>query len=459
RPLTHTDQGWIWKRATIKLPMFSAGEGEKVLCEGEKACIAASESYHAHCWHGGTNSITKTDFEGVGNDWLFWPDNDLPGWVAMQSIALMYNINPRFITAPRNSEKGYDAADGDAGEAVRLTDLTQVKNPLTGEVERWLTLKDGRVNVSKEPPTPEPVTPRFFVPLGFDKQSMSVYYYFYIRGKNKAVAFSAAQLLQKSALYDLNPDANYWISRYGEGKKIDTDQAATHLMNVCQAVGLFSPDKIRTRGAWMDRGRVVLHVGPYLIVDGQRTDIAELDTEYVYEWRDDLHYEPGAPLTNDKAREFCDMLKLYNWEREVNAELLAGWCAIAPLCGALPWRPHIWITGSSGTGKTKLMKDTILPLMSSIAVTPEGESTEAGIRQHLDGDALPVLFDEAESENRRSQERMEGILNLMRSASSGKSGQILKGSSSHHARSFRVRSCFGFASIVYQATKKADRSR
>lgn len=457
RPLSFNGSEWVWKRPDGKLPLFRAGSGEKMLVEGEKAAVAASKNYRAICWHGGTNGWQKADFSNITDDVIFWPDNDLPGWIAMQSIALTLGISPRFVHAPDGAVKGYDAADGAPGKIARIANVGEVRDPFTGDVVRWLRKTADGVEVLKEPPPKETDTRRF-VPLGFDKHSMSVYYYFYVRGKNKAVAFSAAQLLQKSALFDLHPDPNYWLKKYG-GDKIDIEQAATHLMQLCESCGLFTMDRIRTRGAWMDDGRVVLHVGEFLIVDGQRVSIDEFNSRFTYEWRGSLDYEPGQPLRSDQGAEFVDRLKLYNWERDVNAELLAGWCVIAPLCGALPWRPHIWITGSSGTGKTKLMKDTVLPLMESIAVTPEGESTEAGIRQHLDGDALPVLFDEAEQDEKRGGDRMDGILSLMRSASSAKTGMILKGSSSHAAKGFRIRSCFGFASIVYSATKKADRSR
>lgn len=454
RPLHYTGAEWVWKRPD-KMPLLVMGSGQRVLVEGEKACHAISKTHQGITWHGGSNGYKKAIWKGISDEVIFWPDNDLPGWVAMQSIALMNGVNPRFAFAPDGAKKGYDAADGEMGEVKRLADISVVQFK---DETRYLTMVDGDVEVSKTPPAEPTTAPSYFEPLGFDKQGMSMYYYFYVRGKNKAVAFTAGQLLQKGSLFDLKPDPNYWLKKYG-GDKIDTEQAATHLMQQCQARGLFSMDQIRTRGAWMDEGRTVLHVGKFLIVDGQRVSIDEFKSNFTYEWRGSLDYEPGEPIASYQGAEFVEKLKLYNWERDVNAELLAGWCVIAPLCGALPWRPHIWITGSSGTGKTKLMKDTVLPLMESIAVTPEGESTEAGIRQHLDGDALPVLFDEAEQDEKRGADRMDGILSLMRSASSAKTGMILKGSSTHHAKSYRVRSCFGFASIVFSATKKADRSR
>src|SRR3546814_3722369 len=81
--------------------------------------------------------------------------------------------------------------------------------------------------------------------------------------------------------------------------------------------------------------------------------------------------------------------------------------AIAVICGALNWRPHVWLTGSSGSGKSWLLDNVIRPLIGAIAVYCQSNSTEAGIRQTLATDARPVLFDEAESEDAKAQVRIQ----------------------------------------------------
>src|SRR3546814_12291625 len=97
---------------------------------------------------------------------------------------------------------------------------------------------------------------------------------------------------------------------------------------------------------------------------------------------------------------------------------LAGWIAIAVICGALNWRPHVWLTGSSGSGKSWLLDNVIRPLIGAIAVHCHSNSTEAGIRQTLATDARPVLFDEAESEDAKAQVRIQQVLELSRQSSS-----------------------------------------
>ncbi len=420
RPLTFSGGKWHHK-APDKPPLYIKGNGPAILVEGEKTADAvAALGYQAVTWMGGTNRWQKTDFSGLPANVMFWPDNDEPGRKCMEAIATKYEMNPAWIPAPENAPKGWDAADGNTDGLIQQAQK-QKRKPAQN-----------------------------YTALGFSKRAMQLTYFFYIHDKNQVTCYTNNQI-NKTTLRELHPEMEHW------GK--DHDEAAAELIHLCTQRGLFDPDMIRNRGAWLDDNRVILHTGKKLIVDGTPHEIEELKTAYIYERRKTIPFNLSKPITADQGQLFVDALRLYNWERTVNAELLAGWCFVAPICGALNWRPHIWVSGSSGVGKTKLMKDTVWALLDDIAITPEGESTEAGIRQTLDGEALPVLFDEVEADTQQAQARMDGILNLMRSASSGKSGQIMKGGATHQAKSFRIRSCFAFSSIVYQATKKADRSR
>ena len=132
---------------------------------------------------------------------------------------------------------------------------------------------------------------------------------------------------------------------------------------------------------------------------------------------------------------------------------------MSPFCGALKWRPHIWLTGSAGTGKSWVFKNVVRRLLGETALAVQGETSEAGLRQTLGHDALPVVFDEADIDDRRSADRIQNILTLMRSASTDDGGLLLKGSATGQAKSFSIRSCFAFASIGVQASQQSDRSR
>jgi putative DNA primase/helicase len=147
------------------------------------------------------------------------------------------------------------------------------------------------------------------------------------------------------------------------------------------------------------------------------------------------------------------------WARDIDGLLVAGWCVCAHIGGVLGWRPHIWVVGSKGSGKTHVMSKVIRPVLGDNCLFVVGETTEAGVRQSLKHDALPVLFDEAEGEDTRASDRLQRILALVRQSSSEAGGRIAKGSVSGNAMSFQVRSCFAFSSINASLVQQSDRSR
>lgn len=67
-------------------------------------------------------------------------------------------------------------------------------------------------------------------------------------------------------------------------------------------------------------------------------------------------------------------------------------------------------------------------LLGDFALPVVGNTTEAFIRQALRSDALPVVIDEAESNEKADQQRIQQILALARYASSETRASIGKGS-------------------------------
>ena len=81
------------------------------------------------------------------------------------------------------------------------------------------------------------------------------------------------------------------------------------------------------------------------------------------------------------------------------------------------------------------------------------------MRQTICSDAVPVVFDEAESNEKGDQQRMQAILSLARVASSESSAEMLKGSPSGDVSRYRVRSMFLMSSIATALKQGADKSR
>ena len=113
------------------------------------------------------------------------------------------------------------------------------------------------------------------------------------------------------------------------------------------------------------------------------------------------------------------------------------------------------MTGAKNTGKTTLV-NAIRSLVDKVVVALDGQSTEAGIRQKLGPDSLPVILDEFESD--QNVGRMKQVIKLLRSSSSGDLS-VARGTPEGKALVFSVRSSFLLAAINAMSVTAADRSR
>lgn len=291
--------------------------------------------------------------------------------------------------------------------------------------------------------------------LGYDHGA-----YFYLpRGTGQVVELTPSSH-SKQNLLALAP-RSWWEKRFpGESCPVSWDLAANAMLRACERRGVYDPGRIRGRGAWEDDGRSVLHLGDRLLVDGRSVSVEDISSRFIYESGIPMeHGVDAAPLSTQEANRFAALCDMPTWESGISGRLLAGWCVVAPICGALSWRPHIWCTGSAGSGKSWVMDNILRPAIGPAALCVQSNTTEAGLRQILKYDARPVLFDEAEGEDNESRMRIQRVLELMRQASSETGAVIVKGSSGGRAQTFRIRSMFAFSSIGVGATQKADNSR
>ena len=292
-----------------------------------------------------------------------------------------------------------------------------------------------------------------FLMLGHDHGS----YYYLPSGSKQVVALTVAEHIE-SRLIGLAPDENFWRKNYGTEHGISWRLARQDLLSRQHMAGIYDPSRIRGRGAWWDSNQAVLHLGDKLIINGENHHLSD-SRKYIYEAMSPISLSHTNPLSCAEAKAVSRICDLISWERPINSRYLAGWCAIAPICGALDWRPHIYLTGSRGTGKTYIVDKVIRRLIGDIGLAVQSATTEAGLRQTLRHDSRPVMFDEIEGEDPRAQLRIQNILELARQASSETGAAIVKGSATGEPTTFRIRSCFAFSSITYAVTSSPDASR
>lgn len=312
----------------------------------------------------------------------------------------------------------------------------------------------------KEPPKPpsmdddELVQNAHFTILGYNETT----YYLFQHEKKQVLAITKKDL-SDVGLIEL-ADLYWWEMNFSNGNGgIDKKGVAQWLFRMANARGIYDPSRIRGRGAWADKNRKVYHHGSYLTVDGESTEITQIKSAFVYPMARDLPPPSDTPLTDEEGGHLVDVASLVRWNMPGSAALMAGWVMLAPICGALSWRPHIWLTGPAGSGKSTVQNKFCAALLRGVGQYYSGDSTEAGIRQDLKADALPVLIDEAESNNERDKQRIENIIGLIRKTSTESQMHTAKGTVSGNSQHFQIRSSFCLASINVNLPTKADIDR
>lgn len=359
------------------------------------------------------------------------------GFVAEQINAALY---PALVAHERPNDGDLDAHAGDQGdmpaqqyEKGRPTTMADAADEAARAVEAQLG----------------------FTILGYDRGD----YFIFVHAKKQIMectrgSFSITGLIELA-------DLQFWETHFpAKSGGVNANAAANFIIHTSHRRGIYDRARVRAGGAWVDKGRHVFHHGDHLSVDGVMTDVTDIRSHYVYEQTLPLPPPSDTPLSDVDGKRLFDIASSLRWQRDSSAALLAGWTFLSPICGALKWRPHVWLTGPAGNGKSTILQRFVYPLLGKHACKyAQGNSTESGVRQALGSTSVPVLLDEAEKNDERETQRVENMMSLIRQSSSESDAKTLKGTISGDGQSFYVRSMFALASIYVGMSRKADTDR
>ncbi|WP_290551541.1 hypothetical protein [Akkermansia sp.] len=261
----------------------------------------------------------------------------------------------------------------------------------------------------------------------------------------------------------------WWELTLDPDGKLTTRQVMDRAIDYCiNATGSrkFDPDAIRKCGVWDEDGAAVYHAGdavylfcpeneqkrPFLPVDHARTGKPlYLPGKAILAPSEDI-------LTDEEGKTVADFIRAHSWKTPQDAFLCLGLVTQAILSGYLHFRAHGWINAPAGTGKTTLRKSIEL-LIGGVARYFKGlETTDAGLRQKLESDSCPVIFDEADSDNSAKTANMVRILALLRTATDGDVG-ITKGGADGKSVTYLMRNAFLLFSVRSMIEKASEQSR
>lgn len=420
-----------------------------LIVEGEKTADAASKLFPQSVvmtWASGAKNVSSVDWAPVvaavasGRTIRLWPDADKPGRDAMTYLKARFPTS--LMVRTDDLPEGWDLADN-------VPDGISIQG-----------LYDSAQETAQKQPTPPPIQDPFKI-LGIADSE-----FFFHSYRSGDIITLAPQSMSELSLQLLAPD-EYWKDKgfYSEsGNTVDYKAVAKHLMLVAHKVGRFSPDIIRGRGCWIDehpvthRQRVVFNAGDRLYIDGVLCD-GQPESRYCYRSGKPIPIDMDNPATADEARILTRLCDLLPYSDTTLRWILPAILFLGPVGGAIDYRPGVWIDGESGSGKSTLYLEYFGRLWDQCCFRVKGATSEAGIRQKVGSDSLPVTFDEAEARTVRAAARLDAVLELIRQSSTETGGEIVKGSTSGTAVNFDVRSIFALFSIASPDMETADESR
>jgi len=414
-----------------------------LIVEGEKCASVDVQGYMVTTWPGGSSATGKVDWSPLEDrDVIIWPDADnqknktgtksllwesQPGMKA--ALAIKNRLpHARILDVKEKAQKknGWDLADAIADGVDPVEFIAAALKP--------------------ELPSNEAIGDAGpFVCLGYDETR----HWFMRRGMRIPFAITMGTFNQ-SKLLEL-AELSWWSAtgHTTDQESIRCSSAQDFVGQLSRSAGRYEPDRIRGAGVWRDRDGIIVNDGRRLIrTDGSVTELDEYKSAYHY-ISSSVQFGSliGAESSDEDGRTLQDLFLTQGFLRQSHAILAMGWSLIASFGGILKWRPHIWVTGQQGTGKSWMLEELIQPLCGPFAHKGSGKDTEAGIRRALNQDARSVILDEMEPKGQRASEKISSILDLARNSSSDGSGYITIASTDGGTQRFVIRSCFCFGSI------------
>jgi len=361
------------------------------------------------------------------------------------------NTGAQIIICADNDKngRGNEAANDAAQAAQAIIKLC----PVVGQDFNDIGVEATQEFFEEQAPKDEEGKGVTIIPLGFSGSS------FFFTSTYKPDLHEIARFTEVEML-GLAP-IEYWQTIYPSKTGIDWHGAKSNLIGQCVKRGVFETKNVRGSGVWSDEGRVIVNFGNHLSVDGELCPVNKVKSRYLYVCGKLIAPPHPSPLTVKDCQLLVDICHSFKWEKEEAApRILIGAIVLSRISGALPYRPNVWITGAKDSGKTTLFERLVYPMLDGGGnLHFLGGTTEAGVRQAVRSDAVPVIFDEFETNGQRSADVIQSIIELMRSAWSETHGFVAKGSSGGVASFYQPRFSSIVTSIRPNLANDADESR
>ena len=458
----------IWYR----LPQLA--EADPVLIvEGEKCADAIAGvglKGGVTTWPGGAVASKGSNLARIpldplaGKAVMLWPDNDDPGKKAMEFLAARLQgvaASIGLIDVPQERPAKWDAADfidGGAGAEEVRDFISRFGAPWAKPAAAAPEPTIPRERLS-DPPDLSPIgdNPHFRI-LGTRGDFLVCQ-----RKKTGSLIDLANSALNRAGAYSQIAPKRWWEALISSPRITGAwrEELTDALTRLAIERGVFDYGRVVERGVFFAKdGHPIIHLGDRLHdpADGRQYDLGHVADPIFKE-------APPIPLpkrTKKGRAMLADLsaaLQGYRFEGAGDRLAFFGWMVAALIGGALPWRPHLWILGESGSGKSWLLREVVHKIFGEWSENI-GKTTIAGLTRTIGSSGLPQLLDEAELTEGSQTGFWRDFSLILRLASDGV-GAIIKADTGTQTSVVRTRPrcCFLLSSISIPRRQRADESR
>lgn len=196
---------------------------------------------------------------------------------------------------------------------------------------------------------------------------------------------------------------------------------------------------------------------------GTEMKLNDIEVEELFYIASQNSLPPGMPVPEHKysvsnrqafiPSQLINLLNRIHFDSVSAPYLIAGFCVVSQFAKDLWMRPHLWINGLPGSGKSFLINE----IMNKLIEDPIRaiEFSYAGLLMEVSNNSgVPVLLDLDESVSR---ENIDAVISLAKAAHSD--GFIVKGSKSGKLKSYSLKSSFAIAANDNKSMLDSDLSR
>ena len=450
---TPSGDGWIGKGPPgdylrplwrLKHTLAAPKDGQVWLVEGEK-CVESAEAAFPQAvvttWAGGTGAWQKADFSPLyGHRLLLLADADKTGRKAMTGITdLLREHCPKIRLVMPPGESGDDIHDwiekGGAKEAA-----ARIKN----------LVRDAPAKPKAKPiPDAEELFDNaYYRVMGNIGDRVAV-----LLSTFRLLTFPREGICRSSSLVSI-ADYQWWLS-FLEQPSLSPPvclHVGSKLLRRADSLGQINTRSMVGRGFFKSEdGRFVWHLGNRLHVEGKDIGLGDLP-DFLPVSGPPIRIK-SEPATEEERKRLATAILKCRWATPYDGKRFMAWLVSSIVGGALAWRPHAWLNGLSGSGKSWLLENLAVKICGDFYL-PGGDTSVAGIAREVRSDSLAVFFDEAEPKNTKIEE----ILDILR-LSSGAGGVRIRADRSGGVDVFQPRFSALLSSVSLAKLNMANETR